>query len=179
MRFRDKVAIVIAGTAGIGKEVAHRFVEEGGSIVINGRNAERASTAAREIDPTGKRVAILEEDIDTPTTADAVVTTARERFGRLDVRFNYVGIHFPKSFLSPRKSSTTRFWTAFGRTSRAWLSPWTAPSEDKSADEVRAEDLENRRERIASEVPTWTSLRRHGPQAGGWVQKELRFTWNE
>ena len=100
MRFRDKIAIVTAGTAGIGKEVAHRFVEEGGSVVINGRNAERASTAAREIDPTGKRVAVLEGDIDTPTTADAVVTTALDRFGHLDVLFNSVGILVPKSFLS-------------------------------------------------------------------------------
>jgi NAD(P)-dependent dehydrogenase (short-subunit alcohol dehydrogenase family) len=100
VRFRDKIAIVNAGTAGIGKEVAHRFVEEGGSAVINGRNAERASTAAREIDLTGKRVAVVEGDIDTPTTADAVVAVALDRFGRLDVLFNNVGILVPKSFLS-------------------------------------------------------------------------------
>src|SRR5713226_2292329 len=38
MRFKDKIAIVTGGASGIGKEVATRFVAEGGSVVINGRN---------------------------------------------------------------------------------------------------------------------------------------------
>ncbi|WP_271574399.1 SDR family NAD(P)-dependent oxidoreductase [Bradyrhizobium sp. CCBAU 11361] len=39
MRFQDKVAIVTGGSSGIGKEVATRFVAEGGSVVVNGRGA--------------------------------------------------------------------------------------------------------------------------------------------
>jgi NAD(P)-dependent dehydrogenase (short-subunit alcohol dehydrogenase family) len=41
MRFKDKIAIVTGGASGIGKEVATRFVAEGGSVVINGRNTAR------------------------------------------------------------------------------------------------------------------------------------------
>jgi NAD(P)-dependent dehydrogenase (short-subunit alcohol dehydrogenase family) len=41
MRFQDKVAIVTGGASGIGKEVATRFVAEGGSVVINGRDAAK------------------------------------------------------------------------------------------------------------------------------------------
>ena len=37
MRFQDKVAIVTGGNSGMGKEVARRFVTEGGSVVVNGR----------------------------------------------------------------------------------------------------------------------------------------------
>ena len=59
MRFQDKVAIVTGGGSGMGKEVATRFVAEGGSVVINGRDAAKAEAAAREIDPTGTRVAVL------------------------------------------------------------------------------------------------------------------------
>jgi NAD(P)-dependent dehydrogenase (short-subunit alcohol dehydrogenase family) len=55
MRFQDKVAIVTGGTSGIGKEVATRFVAEGGSVVVNGRDAAKAAIAAEEIDPSGKR----------------------------------------------------------------------------------------------------------------------------
>ena len=100
MRFRDRIAVITGGTAGIGKEIAHRFIEEGGSVVINGRSAERAATAAHEIDPTGKRVVVLEADIDAPTTAQAVVTAALDRFGRLDVLFNNAGVLIPTSFLA-------------------------------------------------------------------------------
>jgi NAD(P)-dependent dehydrogenase (short-subunit alcohol dehydrogenase family) len=42
MRFKDKIAIVTGGASGIGKEVATRFVAEGGSVVINGRDAAKA-----------------------------------------------------------------------------------------------------------------------------------------
>ena len=55
MRFQDKVAIVTGGSSGIGKEVATRFVAEGGSVVIIGRDAAKAEAAAEEIDATGKR----------------------------------------------------------------------------------------------------------------------------
>jgi NAD(P)-dependent dehydrogenase (short-subunit alcohol dehydrogenase family) len=45
MRFQNKVAIVTGGASGIGKEVATRFVAEGGSVVINGRNAKKTEAA--------------------------------------------------------------------------------------------------------------------------------------
>ena len=35
MRFQEKVAIVTGGGSGMGKEVATRFVAEGGSVVVN------------------------------------------------------------------------------------------------------------------------------------------------
>jgi NAD(P)-dependent dehydrogenase (short-subunit alcohol dehydrogenase family) len=41
MRFQEKVAIVTGGNSGIGKEVARRFVAEGGLVVVNGRNAAK------------------------------------------------------------------------------------------------------------------------------------------
>jgi NAD(P)-dependent dehydrogenase (short-subunit alcohol dehydrogenase family) len=63
MRFQDKIAIVTGGGSGMGKEVATRFVAEGGSVVINGRNGPKAEAAAREIDPTGTRVAVHASEI--------------------------------------------------------------------------------------------------------------------
>jgi NAD(P)-dependent dehydrogenase (short-subunit alcohol dehydrogenase family) len=88
VRFHDKVAVVTGGASGMGKEVAIRFVAEGGSVVINGRDAAKAAAAAHEIDPTGKRVAMHVGDVALPATGEAVVKTALDRFGRLDVLFN-------------------------------------------------------------------------------------------
>jgi NAD(P)-dependent dehydrogenase (short-subunit alcohol dehydrogenase family) len=109
MRFQDKIAIVTGGSSGMGKEVATRFVAEGGSVVINGRNGPKAEAAAREIDPTGARVAIHVGDIALPATGEALVKTALDRFGRLDVLFNNAGIFAPKPFLEVTEQEYDRF----------------------------------------------------------------------
>jgi NAD(P)-dependent dehydrogenase (short-subunit alcohol dehydrogenase family) len=109
MRFKDKIAIVTGGTSGIGKEVATRFVAEGGSVVINGRDASKAEAAAREIDATGKRVAVHAGDIALPATSDAVVKTAISQFGHVDVLFNNAGIFAPKPFLEINEVEYDRF----------------------------------------------------------------------
>ena len=75
MRFHDKVAVVTGGASGMDKEVAIRFVAEGGSVVINGRDAAKAAAAAHEIDPRGERVAVHVGDVALPATGEAVVKT--------------------------------------------------------------------------------------------------------
>jgi NAD(P)-dependent dehydrogenase (short-subunit alcohol dehydrogenase family) len=109
MRFQDKVAVVTGGASGIGKEVATRFVAEGGSVVINGRDQAKADAAAHAIDPTGKRIAVHAGDIALPATGQAVVKTAIERFGGVDVLFNNAGIFTPKPFLEATEAEYDRF----------------------------------------------------------------------
>src|ERR1700676_4962798 len=109
MRFKDKIAIVPGGASGIGKEVATRFVAEGGSVVINGRNMAKAEAAAREIDPTGKRVAVHAGHIPPPAPSGALVKTAIGPVCRLDVLFNNAGIFAPKPFLEINEVEYDRF----------------------------------------------------------------------
>jgi NAD(P)-dependent dehydrogenase (short-subunit alcohol dehydrogenase family) len=109
MRFQDKIAIVTGGSSGIGKEVATRFVAEGGSVVIVGRDVAKAKAAAKEIDATGKRVITHAGDIALPATGEAAVKTAVDRFGRLDVLFNNAGIFGPKPFLEVTQAEYDRF----------------------------------------------------------------------
>src|ERR1700694_386798 len=109
MRFQDKVAIVTGGSSGIGKEVATRFVAEGGSVVIVGRDAAKAEAAAKEIDATGKRAVAHVGDIALPATGEAAVKAAVDRFGRLDVLFNNAGIFGPKLFLEVTEAEYDRF----------------------------------------------------------------------
>ncbi|MGF6127824.1 NAD(P)-dependent dehydrogenase (short-subunit alcohol dehydrogenase family) [Pseudomonas frederiksbergensis] len=109
MRFQSKVAIVTGGNSGIGKEVAARFIAEGGSVVISGRDAAKAESAAKEIDPSGERVAVHVGDVTLPATGDAVVKAALARFGRLDVLFNNAGVFGPKPFLDITEAEFDRF----------------------------------------------------------------------
>jgi NAD(P)-dependent dehydrogenase (short-subunit alcohol dehydrogenase family) len=100
---------VTGGASGIGKEVATRFVAEGGSVVVNGRDAAKAEAAAREIDPSGKRVAVHMGDVARPTTGQALAQAALDRFGRLDVLFNNAGVFAPKPFLDVTEAELDRF----------------------------------------------------------------------
>src|ERR1700724_590252 len=109
MRFEDRVAIVTGGNSGIGKEVARRFVAEGGLVVVNGRNAAKTEAALKEIDPSGKRATAHVGDIALPGTGIAMAKTALERFGRLDVLFNNAGIFGPKPFLDVDEAEYDRF----------------------------------------------------------------------
>ena len=109
MRFEDRVAIVTGGNSGIGKEVARRFVAEGGLVVVNGRNAAKTEAAVKDIDASGKRAVTHFGDIAKPSSAQAVVKTALDRFGRLDVLFNNAGIFGPKPFLDVDEAEYDRF----------------------------------------------------------------------
>lgn len=99
MRFDGKVVAVTGGGSGIGKETAARFVAEGASVVINGRSLDKLEAAAREIDPTGRQVAVSAGDIADPATGAALVDTAISRFGKLNVLINNAGVFNPKPFL--------------------------------------------------------------------------------
>lgn len=98
-RFQDRVVAITGGGSGIGKETAARFLAEGAKVAINGRDQAKLEAAAREIDPTGEKVAIHAGDIANPATGAALVDLAVSRFGRLDVLVNNAGVFNPKPFL--------------------------------------------------------------------------------
>ena len=99
MRFENTVAVVTGGGSGIGKEIAKRYVAEGGRVVISGRNAEKLADAAKDIDPTGDRVATFAGDIAKAETGPALIAFAEDTFGGVDTLFNNAGVFQPKPFL--------------------------------------------------------------------------------
>jgi NAD(P)-dependent dehydrogenase (short-subunit alcohol dehydrogenase family) len=99
MRFTNKVAAVTGGGSGIGKEVAKRFVAEGGQVIINGRDEAKLKTAAAEIDAKGTKVGIYAGDIAQPSVGRGLIEATVQRFGGIDVLFNNAGVFKPKPFL--------------------------------------------------------------------------------
>lgn len=99
MRFKNKVSVVTGGGSGIGKEIAKRYVAEGGRVVISGRNAEKLEAAAKDIDSTREHVATFAGDIAKAETGPALIAFAEETFGGVDTLFNNAGVFQPKPFL--------------------------------------------------------------------------------
>jgi NAD(P)-dependent dehydrogenase (short-subunit alcohol dehydrogenase family) len=98
MEFENKVVVITGGGGGIGKAAARRFLEEGAHVVLNSRRQEVLDQAAREIDPHGRRIALLAGDASEPATARRLIETAAARFGGVDVLVNSTGIFRVKPF---------------------------------------------------------------------------------
>jgi len=110
-RFQNKVAIITGGGSGIGLETAKQFVAQGGSVMIIGRDAEKLTLAAQEIDSTGASVAVLGGDVGKVATAERAIGLATERFGGIDVLFNNAGIFKPTPFLDHTEADFDRYLT--------------------------------------------------------------------
>ena len=121
MDFESKVVLITGGGGGVGKEAARRFLEEGASVVLNGRRREVLDRVAAELDPGGERVELFVGDVSAPETAQRLVMAAVTRFGGVDVLVNCTGVFRVKPFteeteadLEEALSSTLRptFYTA-------------------------------------------------------------------
>jgi NAD(P)-dependent dehydrogenase (short-subunit alcohol dehydrogenase family) len=99
MMFENRVVLITGGGGGIGKAAARRFLEEGARVVLNSRRREVLDAARVELDPDGERVAVVPGDAARPQTAERLVASAVDRFGRLDVLVNSTGIFRPTPFL--------------------------------------------------------------------------------
>ena len=85
-----RVAAITSGSTGIGQGIAKAFLAEGGSVVINGRDAEKGARALDEIG-AGERGHFVAGDVTVRENVDAVIDGTVERFGRIDILVNNAG----------------------------------------------------------------------------------------
>jgi NAD(P)-dependent dehydrogenase (short-subunit alcohol dehydrogenase family) len=89
-RFQDKVALVTGSSTGIGAAVAARLAAEGASVVLSGRRTDLLNAKTEELRGQGHQVVAVPGDVS--TSAAAIVQSALEYFGRLDVLVNNAAI---------------------------------------------------------------------------------------
>ncbi|MET3859404.1 3-hydroxybutyrate dehydrogenase [Dietzia sp. 2505] len=85
-----KVALVTAGTGGIGRGIAEALLAEGASVVMTGRSADKGANALAEIG-LPDRTAFLTGDARERDEVAGWVSGAVEAFGRLDILVNNAG----------------------------------------------------------------------------------------
>src|SRR6266540_779508 len=100
-RLRGKVALVTgAGSrgpgVGNGKATATLFAREGASVVCVDQVIERAAETVAAIEAEGGVAFAVAADVTKRDDCDRMVAAAIERYGRLDILDNNVGISDPR-----------------------------------------------------------------------------------
>ncbi len=97
-RLTDKVAVVVGAgqtpgaTIGNGRATAIRFAEEGARVLLVDRNVDSADETLELVLARGGEGSVLGADITREEDCERLVAACVERYGRLDVLHNNVGI---------------------------------------------------------------------------------------
>jgi NAD(P)-dependent dehydrogenase (short-subunit alcohol dehydrogenase family) len=89
-KLADRVAVVTGGDSGIGRAVALAFAREGADVVIaylEGED-EDARETVRLVEDAGRKAVRVPGDLTSEDACQALVDTAVEQFGRIDVLVN-------------------------------------------------------------------------------------------
>jgi NAD(P)-dependent dehydrogenase (short-subunit alcohol dehydrogenase family) len=105
--YDGKVAIITGAGGGLGREHALLLASRGARIVVNdlggsvsgeGGDAGPAQRVAKEINDAGGEAVADGNSVSTPEGGEAVVKTAIDSFGRVDILINNAGILRDKTF---------------------------------------------------------------------------------
>jgi 2-deoxy-D-gluconate 3-dehydrogenase len=90
---KGRVAVVTGGNGGIGLGMATGMADAGASIVVAGRNAEKAADAVRRLQENGAEATFIPVDVADDRSCAELIAASAAHFGRLDILVNNAGMN--------------------------------------------------------------------------------------
>jgi NAD(P)-dependent dehydrogenase (short-subunit alcohol dehydrogenase family) len=126
LELTGKVAVVIGGTSGIGRAIAHGLAEAGADVIPTSRRAEQVDAAAADIEERGRRTIRVTSDVADRESLEKLLNAAVGEFGKVDILINCAGrtrraptLDFPEedwnAIIDTNLSGTLRACQVFGR----------------------------------------------------------------
>ena len=86
-----KVAVVIGGTSGIGRAIAHGLAQAGADVVPTSRRAEQVDEAAAEVEGLGRRTIRVTSDVSDRSSLQRALDETIKTFEKVDILVNSAG----------------------------------------------------------------------------------------
>lgn len=91
LKLAGKRALVTGSTSGIGAEIARELAREGVSVVVHGRDLDRAEAVMRDVAACGVKASFALGSITDDSATDAIADAALEALGGIDILVNSAG----------------------------------------------------------------------------------------
>ena len=86
-----KVAVVIGGTSGIGRAIAHGLAQAGADVIPTSRRIDQVGAAAAEIEALGRRTIRIASDVSDRSSLLRLLEEAINAFEKVDILVNSAG----------------------------------------------------------------------------------------
>ena len=91
LELNGKVAVVIGGTSGIGRAIAHGLAEANADVVCTSRRPEQVEIAAGEIEELGRKTLRMTSDVSDRQSLQTLLDECVKEFGKVDILVNSAG----------------------------------------------------------------------------------------
>jgi len=126
LELNGKTAVVIGGTSGIGRAIAHGLAEAGADVIPTARRMEQINAAADEVEQRGRRSLRVSSDVSDRASLEKLLHESLKAFGKVDILVNCAGrtkrgptIDFPDddwtAIIETNLTGTLRACQVFGR----------------------------------------------------------------
>jgi NAD(P)-dependent dehydrogenase (short-subunit alcohol dehydrogenase family) len=91
LELNGKIAVVIGGTSGIGRALAHGLADAGADVIATSRTMSKVETVAREIEERGRRTLRLTSDVSDRSSLARLLDKCIDAFNKVDILINSAG----------------------------------------------------------------------------------------
>ena len=92
LELKDKTAVVIGGTSGIGLALTEGLAQAGANVVPTGRRAELVRAAASAVETLGRRSLALTCDVTDNSSLEHLLQLVCAAFGSVEILVNCAGL---------------------------------------------------------------------------------------
>jgi NADP-dependent 3-hydroxy acid dehydrogenase YdfG len=89
---KDKIVVVTGASSGLGEATVRLLSAEGATVVLGARRVDRLQTLAKELETNGGKALAFTTDVSQREQVKALVDTAVQTYGRVDVMINNAGL---------------------------------------------------------------------------------------
>jgi NAD(P)-dependent dehydrogenase (short-subunit alcohol dehydrogenase family) len=103
-----RVSVVIGGTSGIGRAIAHGLAEAGADVICTSRRQEQVETAAAGIEAMNRKTLRITSDVGDKASLENLLAECVGAFGKVDILVNSAG----RTKREPTLDVTDETWNA-------------------------------------------------------------------